>query len=573
MTQLDDVQNFANENFPLRAITYLASNPLVAFDGDPNSGGAPLILQNAAVGTFYLRETPIEIYRKLSPGSTTWVLQGDGSGGASPIFINENMVLPVDYNDVSAVDPPPGTSWTTQQEADDFLTANSATNFKHIKPLWDALAFFFGPGISVDFDMAAGIHRPDAAGRPDFTSWSLDSKFVLGRTRLIGRPVSEWTVVSGLTGLAIAAVTTGGPAPSIQAVGTPFTGLDLKGFHFNTTAGQSGVIVSNTADTLFVAPLLCPAPSPGSDTLQIIEPATILMNSLDDTTRANFSSLAFDFISGTDFSQRRAVVSDIMCQGGTSGGSQFIANFGDGMVIDVDRCVVDNDNAALPAALKDGGGYSCFGKDSFMTPNDCTFRALGVTSADEALRVADGAQASPFVCYFSGGDPGDGVEAEREGVLRVFNCVLEGTALQNTNSRVNFESLGNAFGVTTKIVDPPAGRAAIQWNEGARSLQIGTGIVSDYTVEGATGPCVALSGSGKLDTQQTFLDGGGNTDVGIEIEGVRNDVELNAATDITGTVGDVRLVGTVGPYGDLPAPTDSIADQSFDGFNLVNKVP
>jgi hypothetical protein len=66
ITQLDDVQQFANDNFPLRAILRKSTDADVAYDGDPNDVAAPAILDNAPVGTKYFRASINTTYRRLS---------------------------------------------------------------------------------------------------------------------------------------------------------------------------------------------------------------------------------------------------------------------------------------------------------------------------------------------------------------------------------------------------------------------------------------------------------------------------------------------------------------------------
>lgn len=65
MTAFED---FVNLELPRRPALLLSSDPAVAYDGNPNDGGAPAILNNAPAGTSYLRTPSSRFYRKDSLG-------------------------------------------------------------------------------------------------------------------------------------------------------------------------------------------------------------------------------------------------------------------------------------------------------------------------------------------------------------------------------------------------------------------------------------------------------------------------------------------------------------------------
>lgn len=71
-------EDFVNANLPLRVVQY---NPLNSgYDGDPNSGGAPIQIRNAVRGAFYYNTTG-SLYVKETPTSGSWTLVGSGQGG------------------------------------------------------------------------------------------------------------------------------------------------------------------------------------------------------------------------------------------------------------------------------------------------------------------------------------------------------------------------------------------------------------------------------------------------------------------------------------------------------------
>jgi hypothetical protein len=79
-------EDFVNLELPRRRP--LLTVAITGYDGDPNDGGAPDILKNAPVGSWYLQETPVTIYEKLTAGTATWTIPGavsdhPGSGANS----------------------------------------------------------------------------------------------------------------------------------------------------------------------------------------------------------------------------------------------------------------------------------------------------------------------------------------------------------------------------------------------------------------------------------------------------------------------------------------------------------
>jgi hypothetical protein len=101
---MSDFETFVALELPRRPT--LLTVVITGFDGDPNDGGAPAIISDAPVGTFYLRETPVILYQKQTPSAYTPV-----GGGASSSFVYQQGgggVGPVVFEDwatlVSALD-------------------------------------------------------------------------------------------------------------------------------------------------------------------------------------------------------------------------------------------------------------------------------------------------------------------------------------------------------------------------------------------------------------------------------------------------------------------------------------
>ena len=69
-------------------------------------------------------------------------------------------------------------------------------------------------------------------------------------------------------------------------------------------------------------------------------------------------------------------------------------------------------------------------------------------------------------------------------------------------------------------------------------------------------------------TNGGWINGGGNTDVGVQIDGPGARIKFSTPTNVTGTLGDVRMGGTILSYATILA-SGPIAD---DNFNSVDKV-
>lgn len=113
MTAFED---FLQLELPRRSA--LLTLGITGYDGDPNDGGAPSIIQNAPFGTWFREETLARWWRKTE---TVWEQQNVGGGPTGPqtipevgIATQEDMTWTVDY--ATGTSPPDGTVVTTQAE-------------------------------------------------------------------------------------------------------------------------------------------------------------------------------------------------------------------------------------------------------------------------------------------------------------------------------------------------------------------------------------------------------------------------------------------------------------------------
>ena len=90
-------------------------------------------------------------------------------------------------------------------------------------------------------------------------------------------------------------------------------------------------------------------------------------------------------------------------------------------------------------------------------------------------------------------------------------------------------------------------------------------------IAGSSGPAVRLKGYSEMVMTANYglIDGGGNADVGIQMDGPHSHADLNSGTDLTGAAGDVRMAGVVVSYADIAAS----GPYSDSAFNHVSKAP
>lgn len=74
-------ENFVTLELPKRPTMLTSANAV--YDGDPNDGSAPDVIDGAPVGTFYLRAGTSGLYQKTTTSAGSWVAVGAGAGGPS----------------------------------------------------------------------------------------------------------------------------------------------------------------------------------------------------------------------------------------------------------------------------------------------------------------------------------------------------------------------------------------------------------------------------------------------------------------------------------------------------------
>jgi len=584
MTQLDDLQAFTNLELPRRRAMLTVT--ITGFDGDPNSGGAPAILQGAPVGTWYLRETPVQMYEKLTAGAATWTEAGAGGGG----FRTEGpMVIPVDFNDGGAVDPPPSAVLQSQVDVDAAL--GGASNFKHFNRVVEKIAGEVAHGIEIN--LAAGIHHVDAA-EPGFAAFAVgafDSPFTFlagGSMNINGSSSSTYTqVVAPLTVLSFddGAVSSD---PSITFTGTPFLGLFLKGLIAVASNGFVGVISDHTDDTLFVNIQILPSLVPATDTVFVGRPSTELRNSKLATPTTAFGSVclstSLDALGFGPSFEFGPTFNDLHLNHLFA---TWVANMGS---FALGKSAATFNNCVADYELQDGllggsgNGRTLQVSGGTVTWNNSSHRSRNVAgqqAIDEPMIMVQATDSIALLGSYVGEIAEDPIIMQ--GSLFLQRTVIEGIGgadqcIFMLGSEIRTDDSGDpgSFfkGRHSTIRGAPAAGGILM----DRGATWGRSTFFFLKFQDCIGPCFVIrDGSSVIadarDTQtgpHGFIDGGGNLDVAFEMDGVRSQLALDAFTTVTGAVNDLRIEGLPGPYGDIDPPT---APTVTVNLNVVSRKP
>lgn len=572
--QVDAIQAFTNKELPLKRTLLKSSAPDVLYDGDPNDGGAPAIIQNSPLGTWYHREADDTFWKRHL---TVWVVEIVGRTRTL-----EAMVIPVDFNDGSAIDPPSDEILDSQSVIDNLLADAGATNFKHIRLVINALPRTIAHEVLIN--CAAGVHRPDPTAAATFVGFTLDvfHEFDGGQIAVQGAAPSTWTALAGLSGLTIDAKS----APT--AIGScfldfstshpaVFAGLDLRGLHVTTDTGDVIVIHDHTNDVLEVVH----NPMASAATATVARPSTVFRSS--DTDVPNFTyfgcfSIAWaGFQGGFTFTGNgfgEVAFNDCRFDTwSTSTASQAISS--SGVLVGVTRCLVDYEVQLADFGVPpQGRAFQCSG------PSEASFSGAGITLNDTGVKSTPGS-GSTFESLFASSGSGAGLDGSviygiRRGVIveRGGNFFMQNGVIRKTGDTGGRSILLSACshffaqtfsfnsGIRNSIFDRSVHiDGAYQDNVGRFTLSIGDMVGT---------PGILCLGDVRVDNFSAgighFLDLGGNTDVGIEVAGSFNLLKLSAGTTVTGTIGDVRFEGVITAYGALgtvAAPTIGVALNSI----------
>lgn len=228
-------EDFVNLELPRRPT--LLTQEITSYQGDPNAGGAPSIIQNSPKGTFYLNNSDAGLWRKTTASVGSWQLVGGGS--------KDETTAPITYY----------VNGSSGNDANDGLTSGSAfATIQHAISLIPRVIRHL-----VTVNVASGNYQGFfIAGRtidpaPDPTN-SLAGIYV------VGSYVTATVATGSATGV-LTSTTTGGDvnSPTPTVVGDSVNALtvnNVKGKLLKMTSGANvGTILpilSNTATTITV---------------------------------------------------------------------------------------------------------------------------------------------------------------------------------------------------------------------------------------------------------------------------------------------------------------------------------
>lgn len=492
-----------------------------------------------------------------SAWNTLGATSGSAGGGftASESETSPALSFPIDYNDVTAVDPPAGTTFKTQQEINDFLAANGTSNFKHVMACWDALPTFVNQ--TIDFNLAYGVHRPRNP-EPAPAAWFFGP--YLGRPKIIGPRfflrVQEPSTTAASWAQVVAAQTVltnnmnASGNPNVVFSGTPFTAGKLKGYYAHFSGSTNPVMIhDNTADTLFFARTGGGTITPGSTTVRVVKPGIIFRNSYNDTSQAK--SLAFQsFLPTTAFGM---FFNGVTLE--TFGGSS-------GMLCQsrMDILQVLIDDAGVKDQFNVTSTSQAFNMDAQNNPTiqsqvwDFAIRSgrlaavPGGGGGGMLLNGSFGNLLMSFVSAYLDGS-GNNPLIVRDAMVRFFgNVICERTSTNSLYCAVvegnaqNGNNMGRALfrGVSASSGKYPEFRNGLGGIEFIRALAMawgGTVVFNGLT--SATEAAIKAGEDCDLDLSGATLTNGAvaNAGRGVDLVGPRSRVKLNASTDVTGTAG------------------------------------
>lgn len=552
---------------------------LGGFDGDPNSVGAPVALQNARRGDIYINDSQ-DAYLKLSQTPTSWILIGTTSGNVL-LVATEDVALTVDFQDgVGSKTVVEGTitdRWFDQASLD--AIQGGATGFELFSQIWNAGPDVIPLGVTVTYNLTAGVHRPDPTvnGFVDpFASWPLKPVQCDGTIEIIGPTPDTWpTKFSGLNvdSNVVGPGLPGSTAPMIDfSTSNPgaLAGVNVEGWFGRVREIDiTGVIFAHDADSVELMKVITGIAN--GNTLDIITPSAIFRNSQDDSSFFGF--FAFQFLNtGTGDITVENVSWEPMGDLGTFG-------FGDSPfkpTISFTNCLIDHRTVFEDFAIAPAGNHMNGGGDLTVFLNNFSI-AAEQTSSWASVRNFRGTLIASSTLFRRGSRDQERGVSFQGGIARMVGCYFDDCALnlasgsellldQNTSpeglTRTVFANMNAAWpsalqlrtGSTLAVTGVP--RAAVFENCAATPVLIRGGVEADFSLFGGAG-----WQNGATPNTSTY---------GIIVEGFHSTLILQSGTNVSGTdPNPVRLSSGDSTYADIVAsgpivdvPSLSVVDKS-----------
>lgn len=544
--QVNAIQATQNSELPRRIAKPFPSD-IGSYDGDPNLSSEPYLV-NATVLTRYHEPTADKEWRKKGDG--TWEISGAGV-----VFgTQEDITVPVvAYDDAGITEVPTGQLLTTQAAWDAALGAG--TGFPNPAEVIEAMGII---SHTVTINCGKGVIRGRTSG--DTHVFRTEFGASAGKITINGVDSSQWDALDvSLENLTVNSAVLSG-TPSVTFAGTPFSAYPnsaLTTYHYVDSVGNIAVIAYHDDSTLYLQKNLSVDPSAG--TASVMTPGSRLAVTNDGTTPSgNLGVQCINVSSGTPATTRgRLDLNDLWFDAFGAAPTPLLRleNF---FVIS-NRCRLGaQSNSNVLGVSNPSGGL--------------------VQMADWGISGAVGGGADKMTVLTSSFYRlRNTVVAYCEGIQCLGQIASRGSIDLWSSAFVNPQNDGspvldlNLMDVWARTLSGPKCRFQnLASNQPAISLKNSTWNNGYDGVEFADcdAACIVIGEGTNATMTDAFTDAGGNTDVGWDIVGPGANISIDSSSDVTGTVGDIRIGGVIKSYAEL-ATAGSLID---DGLNVIRRV-
>jgi len=592
MGQLDELQRNVNKRATLNVVGYRSS--LIGYDDDPNSPSAPDILKNCPPGTQYQRDSNGNSYIKNTSDATSWTRvrkwedpdTSTTTGAMAPWFDPTAAdIRPKDY----------GVVFSNQDDIDAWYTAQGVTAFRHFMDFIECLP----PRIAylIRLRCREGTHLLRDGGAHD--QWGNDRFILIDDyfTLVTGDPTvdsdnegrfvfegnyhpgqyEERHAGGSVTAFQNFDEVTGEPEPYLDFAASTFPNdgslIGLWAVWESASwpgSYESALIYDHTDSRLYL--IESPYDLVVGSSVNIRAPSVIWQNTTDVAGWDDGNSRPVEYspvnLTNEDYYGLDIQGVTLRPYEGTNGAISITGN-----PVELDRVMMEKGPQQI------GFVDMLSGRDVSRVRFQDVSNRQAVGDGGYSLNVVgrgSGSEVWVVKSVFYGGDDGGGVIAVQGSgyvELNLLSSAFVDTAIPATTfsfgraivdayeCRVSASMgsttipnywLRNTTNVPALVIGP--GPNCYPLSTDTRS-ELGAMMFKDQT-----GPCVRLTWNAVIDLTNPPNaniwgyphDRGGNSDVGWDIYAGANKLILPAATDATGTVGDIRLPdGSIKTYAQI----------------------
>lgn len=442
------------------------------------------------------------------------------------------------------------------------LAAGGASAFKYPKDAYELLPTEIAHVVT--FTFVAGTNRPRSSDTS--TGWDFSTKKLVRAGQLVfqGATSGSYTPYGVLSAQVVQSHVAGSNDPSLTFSGTPFNGLDLRGSHAVLSSGQVAMIHDHTDSILYLCDNITPALTNGLSTCQVARPSTVWVNSADDVNRKASQWLATNTLTDEDlFPANRVTFNDILFKPFRASNGSLINGR-----INFTRCVWDRETVS-----SENGTNLALQNVTALTLTDCSYlNTPGSAGADAIISVTANCSVTLTKCYIKGSE--DGIEiAGATSYLTLWSTVLDrvGSLADGNSVRIADGARMDMFSFSGSKYCEIRGQAVstvcgIAIDNGAL---LRDDVRQECLFKNLAGPGIRLGarGSANVSAASTvsggtagLMDGGGNTNFGVVINGPYAYYKYESHSTLTGSLGDISLNGNTVAYSSLSAGDSYIDD-------------